>query len=86
MSKGSGVPGRAVEPNESRPLADHFADVPTADIDRSCDQLHYMADLLSELHGLAGRNGCETLAGLLALSEAEARRQAERIFGTQPER
>ena len=39
------------------------------------ERLAYLADMLSELQVMAEREGCETLAGLLALSHAEARRQ-----------
>ncbi len=41
------------------------------------DRLIYMADLLRELEDLANRDGCATLSGLLALSCAEAQRQAD---------
>jgi len=34
--------------------------------------------MLRELEGLAKRDGCPTLAGLLALSSAEAQRQADK--------
>ncbi len=40
------------------------------------DRLNYMADMLKEMQELASREGCPTLAGLLALSHAEAERQA----------
>jgi hypothetical protein len=39
------------------------------------ERLSYLADMISELQELAAREGCVTLAGLLALSHAEARRQ-----------
>ncbi len=42
------------------------------------DRLVYIADMLRELEGLAKRDGCPTLAGLLALSSAEAQRQADK--------
>lgn len=38
------------------------------------DQLDYMADMIGELHKLARDGGLETLAGLLALAQVEARR------------
>jgi hypothetical protein len=38
------------------------------------DQLDYMADMIGELHQLARANGLETLSGLLALAQVEARR------------
>ena len=41
------------------------------------DRLAYMADLLSELQTMAAEEGCETLAGLLALSHAEALRKVQ---------
>jgi hypothetical protein len=41
------------------------------------DRLMYMADLLRELEAMAKREGCATLSGLLALSHAEADRQAQ---------
>lgn len=40
------------------------------------DRLNYMADMLKEMQALAVQDGCPTLAGLLALSHAEAERQA----------
>ena len=40
------------------------------------ERLTYLADMLSELHDIASREGCVTLAGLLALSHVEAQRQA----------
>ena len=39
------------------------------------ERLASLADMLSELQTMAEREGCETLAGLLGLSHAEARRQ-----------
>ena len=50
------------------------ADQPQADLERS-ERLNYLADMLSELQDLASREGCVTLAGLLALSHVEAQRQ-----------
>ncbi|MDZ4843554.1 MAG: hypothetical protein SH859_15615 [Hyphomicrobium aestuarii] len=44
----------------------------------STDQLDYMADLISELCGMARRADERTLAALLALAEAEASREAVR--------
>ncbi len=40
------------------------------------DVLTYLADMLSELQDVASRQGCVTLAGLLALSHVEALHQA----------
>lgn len=40
------------------------------------ERLAYLADMLSELQAMAAREGCETLAGLLGLSHAEAQRKA----------
>ncbi len=40
------------------------------------DRLEYLADLLLELQSIAVTCNCDTLAGLLALSHAEALRQA----------
>ena len=45
------------------------------------DRLEYIADLLLELRELASDAGCETLAGLLSLSHAEAIRKAGRGSG-----
>ncbi len=42
------------------------------------DRLEYIADLLLELQSIAKGTGCETLAGLLSLSHAEAVRKAGR--------
>jgi hypothetical protein len=39
------------------------------------ERLTYLADMLSEMQEIATREGCSTLAGLLSLSHAEARRQ-----------
>ena len=41
------------------------------------DRLLYVADLLSELQALVHSGGHATLEGLLALSQAEARRLAK---------
>jgi hypothetical protein len=38
------------------------------------DQVAYMADMIGELNKLARERGMETLAGLLALAQVEARR------------
>lgn len=40
------------------------------------EKLTYMADMLNELQTIAEKEGCETLAGLLALSQTEALRKA----------
>lgn len=40
------------------------------------DVLTYVADMLSELQDVVSRQGCVTLAGLLALSHVEALHQA----------
>ena len=45
------------------------------------ERLAYLADMLNELQTMATREGCETLAGLLALSHAEAMRKAAGIAG-----
>ncbi|MEQ1717505.1 MAG: hypothetical protein ABL907_16270 [Hyphomicrobium sp.] len=47
------------------------------------DRLEYVADLLLELQSIATQTGCETLAGLLNLSHAEALRQSMRAVVTQ---
>jgi hypothetical protein len=41
------------------------------------ERLMYLADMLGELQGIAAREGCVTLAGLLALSHVEAQRQTK---------
>ena len=41
------------------------------------ERLSYLADLVNELREMAAKEGCETLAGLLALSHAEAMRKAK---------
>lgn len=52
-----------------------------SDIERShsaverVERLSYLADMVGEMQDLAAREGCVTLAGLLALSHAEAQRQ-----------
>ena len=43
----------------------------------SRDRLLYVADLISELQALVQPEGHQTLEGLLALSQAEARRLAK---------
>lgn len=40
------------------------------------ERLVYLADMLRELQDIAAREGCVTLAGLLALSHVEAQRQS----------
>ena len=40
------------------------------------ERLSYLADMVSEMQELAAREGCVTLAGLLALAHAEAQRQS----------
>lgn len=42
------------------------------------ERLEYVADLLMELQGIATEAGCETLAGLISLSHAEAVRRAQK--------
>jgi hypothetical protein len=42
------------------------------------DYLQYIADMLLELKSMADKEGCTTLAGLLALSYAEAQLKARR--------
>ncbi len=44
----------------------------------SADRMGYVADLLQELQQMAEREGRSTLAGLLALTVAEARQAAAR--------
>jgi hypothetical protein len=46
-----------------------------SDTDRA-ERLVYLADMVSELQDLAAREGCVTLAGLLALAHLEALTQA----------
>lgn len=43
------------------------------------DRLEYVADLILELQTIATDAGCETLAGLLSLSHAEAMRKKNGI-------
>ncbi len=45
------------------------------------DRLLYVADLISELQALVQPDGHQTLEGLLALSQAEARRLAAAAAG-----
>ena len=45
----------------------------------SPDQLEYIADMLVELEAMAIAGNCETLARLIALSGAEARRRADKL-------
>ena len=42
------------------------------------DRLEYVADLLVELEAIAAQENCETLAGLLVLSQTEARRRSQK--------
>lgn len=42
------------------------------------DRLEYVADLLVELEVIAAQENCETLAGLLVLSQTEARRRSQK--------
>lgn len=42
------------------------------------DRLEYVADLLVELEAIAVQENCETLAGLLVLSQSEARRRSQK--------
>ena len=53
-----------------------FQQAGAADTDRR-DRLQYLADMLLELQAMAEREGCTTLAGLLALSQSEASLQAK---------
>ncbi len=46
---------------------------------RAAERLEYVADLLLELQAIAVTCRCDTLAGLLALSHAEALRQARQL-------
>ncbi len=55
--------------------ADHLHDNNT-DIERA-ERLNYLADMLSELQAIAAREGCVTLAGLIALSHVEAQQQVQ---------
>jgi hypothetical protein len=66
-----------------RVIAGHYMDVEPLpsnsalndlEIERS-ERIAYLADMVSEMQTLATREGCATLAGLLALSHAEAQRQ-----------
>jgi hypothetical protein len=41
------------------------------------DRMEYVADLLAELQVIVAPAACQTLTGLLVLSEAEARRVAK---------
>jgi hypothetical protein len=49
----------------------------TNDAVSKVERLEYVADLLMELQGIAAEAGCETLAGLISLSHAEALRRAQ---------
>ena len=61
-----------VEDIHSRAADSHLLDLRTERRER----LAYLADMLSELQVIAASEGCETLAGLLALSHTEALRKA----------
>jgi hypothetical protein len=50
-------------------------DMSPSDNERA-ERLLYLADLVNELQDLAAREGCETLAGILALAHLEALTQA----------
>lgn len=50
--------------------------VPPSNNERA-ERLIYLADMLGELQDMAAREGCVTLAGLLALSHVEAQQQAK---------
>lgn len=51
--------------------------VPAPSAASKAERLEYVADLLMELQGIATEAGCETLAGLISLSHAEALRRAQ---------
>lgn len=44
--------------------------------DERAERLKYLADMVSELQEIAAREGCITLAGLLALAHVEAQQRA----------
>ncbi len=69
MSMSSDVP-------ESKPV---MSNLPQPERAREVDRLEYVADLLLELQAIAVTCSCDTLAGLLALSHAEALRQARHL-------
>jgi len=56
-----------------------MSNLPQAERARAADRLEYVADLLLELQAIAVTCRCDTLAGLLALSHAEALRQARQL-------
>jgi hypothetical protein len=56
-----------------------MSNLPQAERVRAADRLEYVADLLLELQAIAVTCRCDTLAGLLALSHAEALRQARQL-------
>jgi hypothetical protein len=58
---------------DARPIRTKYEGNHTA-LERT-ELLAYLADMLSEMQEIATRQGCDTLAGLLALSHAEAQRQ-----------
>lgn len=41
------------------------------------ERLKYLVDMVSELQDIASREGCVTLAGLLALAHVEAQQRAK---------
>jgi hypothetical protein len=49
-----------------------------SDVDGQHDHLEYLADLLGELQNMAHREGYRKLSRLLAISYAEAMREAQR--------
>jgi hypothetical protein len=61
---------------ESKPVK---SNLPQPERVREADRLEYVADLLLELQAIAVTCRCDTLAGLLALSHAEALRQARQL-------
>lgn len=62
---------------ESKPI---MSNLPQAEERvRAADRLEYVADLLLELQAIAVICRCDTLAGLLAVSHAEALRQARQL-------
>ncbi len=45
------------------------------------ERLLYLADMMSELQQIAAREGCVTIAGLLALASVDAQRQIKKGKG-----
>ena len=43
----------------------------------TCDVMHYIFDMLIEFEGMAKHHRCDSLATILALAAAEARREAK---------